>query len=242
MAPALVPENLRDAISPRALKSINSRSESTVARSNKPNSRLNDWKLRLRSRPSEPAKDSAKVTTIETSSSPAKKRKVLYNTCPQVKKRPKAGPKTRQNSERPERRSATGKHLSTKRFEQVNLDSGGHSPDHIAYTAHQNSTCGSEQLTKRKRSASLIEGSPDTGESVAKRRKLTKSNLKLLEKDISSKDAKNVRKNMTSSIPTNDHSIISAKRSCPSLLSDLNSTFFSLLDHMLQPTFILKMN
>ena len=30
---------------------------------------------------------------------------------------------------------------------------------------------------------------------------------------------------MTSSIPTNNQSIISAKRSCPSLLSDLNSTF-----------------
>lgn len=206
MAPAIIS---------RSLQSTNLKSKDKFSRSNGPNRPSNDWKLRLRSRSSQPAKASPlhidpepTVTTIKASSSPAKNRKAPNETFHYITKTKRKAP---QGSESTERRAATEKLLSANNF------------DHIPYASHQNPTFKCEEPTKRKRKASPIEYLPDNGGSIAKRRKLTQKNLKLLEKGIVQEKVQSIEKNMTSSISTKSQRVLSAKRSCPSLLSNPHS-------------------
>lgn len=184
------------------------RSGFKVSRSNGPNRSSNDWKLRLRWQSRRLAKGSTlrlrpdpTATTIQVSSSPANKRKASEDKCPRTTKKTKT--KALQYSEDTEGQAAKGKLWSAELFDGVNSNNG--TLNHIPYTPHQNSPYKDDRRTKRKREASRLEDSSDSGGSIAKRHKsvkpvqpLTRENLELLEESMPSGSANTRSQSFTS--------------------------------------------
>lgn len=200
---------LQHAASPPALQPLSPRSGCEVSRSRGRNRLSNDWKLRPRSQSRRPAKGSTlclppdpTATTNQVSSSPANKRKASEDNCPRTTKETKT--KALQYSQDTEGQAAEGKLLSAKLTDGVNSNNG--TVDHIPYIPHQNSTYKGDKRTKRKPEASLLEDSPDSGDSSTKRhnsvkpvQSLTRENLGLLEESMPS-DSANTRSKLSTSL------------------------------------------
>ena len=122
-----------------------------------------------------------------------------------------------------------GKPLSTKLSDRVHSNNA--TPDHISYISRQNSTYEGDKRTKRKREASLPEGSSDNGGSIAKRHKsanpvqsLTRENLELLEESMAPS---------SSTKPRGKSAVTSFKRSSctePSSVSSVSTRAYAAKD------------
>lgn len=204
-------DNLQNAVSSHALQSMSSRSGCKVYRLNEPNPLS-----RLRSRPI--------AKSFQVFSSLINKRKFSEDDCPhQTKKRRK---KTLQSSENIREQAVKEKSLLAKSSDEVNSKNG--ILDRKSHIHSQNSVYEGDKSKKRKREVSLLEDPSSSRESIAKNRKLTQKNLRLLKRSIVQKDVKSIKK-MFSSSSINSQSISSSKRSCSTKLSELSepSAIFS---------------